>query len=184
MAEGLEPSTEGSVSTDSVQDDKTSVSSLTLSKGQDITNQILQFLSTASNETLIACLLALSATTYFVLGRIGLVLIGVVGGVVLHATWESSIQGNEFSAAELKRRREIGLDVIHRVLGWRDKKESKKGGDGGDEQDKNRVLSTRPELNFADFQPATGAALSSLVDAVIRDYVKYVTLRFLNSSRS
>ena len=176
-------SMEGSCSTGSAQDDKSPVSLSTPSKGQDITGRILQFLSSASNETLVGCLLALLALTYLVLGRIGLVLIGVVGGVVLHATWESSIRsgvGDEFGAAEIKRRKEVGLDVVHRVLDWRDRKEGNKGDHGRDGKDKHDVLSTQKGLNFADFQPATGAALSSLVDAVIRDYVKYLTLRLLD----
>lgn len=187
MAEGLETSTEGFGSTNSAQDIKPPVPSSTLSKGQDITNQVLQFLSSASNETLIGCLLALAATTYLVLGRIGLVLIGVVGGVVLHASWESSIRSgvdDGFSVAEIKRRKEVGLDVVHRVLDWRDRREGNKGDHGSDGKDNTKVLSTQKALSFADFQPATGAALSSLVDAVIRDYVKYLNLRTLDSMES
>lgn len=38
-------------------------------KARDLTSQVLQFLSTASNETLGACVVGLGATTYFVLGR-------------------------------------------------------------------------------------------------------------------
>ena len=187
MAEGLETSTAGFDSTNSSQDDKSPMPSTTVSKAQDITNRILQFLSSASNETLVGCLLALSATTYLVLGRIGLVLIGVVGGVVLHATWESSIRSGTddgSSIAEIKRRKEVGLDVVHRVLDWRDRKEGSKGDHGSDGKDRNEVLSTQKVLNFADFQPATGAALSSLVDAVIRDYVKYLALRSVDSVES
>src|SRR5690242_15354889 len=44
----------------------------------------LRFFANASNETLGACVVGLCASTYLVLGRFGLVLIGAVGGVVLH----------------------------------------------------------------------------------------------------
>ncbi len=43
---------------------------------QEITNRVLQFLSTASNETLGACVVGLCASTYLVLGRAGLLLLG------------------------------------------------------------------------------------------------------------
>ena len=132
---------------------------------QDLTNQLLEFLSTATNETLGSCLIGLIAITYVVLGRIGLVLIGVVCGVALHATWENS---NTEAAPESARKREKGLDVVQRLLDWRENKDltSKAGGDHP-----NLDVIARKELNFSEFQPATGAALSSLVDAVIRDYV-------------
>ena len=145
-------------------------------KAQDLTSRVLQFLSTASNETLGACLIGLGASTYLILGRIGLVLIGVVGGIVLHATWESNIQSgvdDEFSAAEIRRRREVGLDVAKRVLDWRGRKQENPQSDAGEELDINFMMSAQKQLDFRDFQPATGAALTSLTDAVIRDYVKY-----------
>ena len=135
----------------------------------DFITRLLQFLSSASNETLGACLVGLIASTYIVLGRIGLLLIGAATGIVLHATWENNHQlgaGEEFSVTELKRKREVGLDVVHRVLDWQEKRTS------GQEDGELDHLSPAG-LDFADFQPATGAALSALVDAIIRDYVKY-----------
>ena len=150
-------------------DDASNVSgnSPTPSTTQDLTNQILGFLSDASNETLGACLLGLCAITYFVLGRIGLVLIGAVGGVALHATWENK---NAPATSDSIRRRELGLDVVQRVL---DLRESKDAATEDNENQWNLKVTTRKELDFRDFQPATGAALSSLVDAVIRDYVDW-----------
>ena len=134
---------------------------------QDLINQILEFLSNASNETLGACLICLCATTYFVLGRIGLILIGVVGGVALQGTWENN---NKTATSESTRRRELGLDVVQRVLDWR---ESKDGTTVNEAEHHVLSVTTRKELDFRDFQPATGAALSSLVDAVVRDYVNW-----------
>ena len=137
--------------------------------GPDLISQILEFLSNASNETLGACLVGLVASTYFVLGRVGLLLIGAAGGIVLHSTWESSNEpgaSEESKAAEFKRKRELGLDVVRRALDWREKEINP--------QDDEPPSPSPTRLDFADHQPATGAALSGLVDAVISDYVKYM----------
>ncbi|KAI9848416.1 MAG: hypothetical protein M1837_000211 [Sclerophora amabilis] len=142
---------------------------------QEITNRAVDFFSNASNEALGACFLGLGATTYLVLGRVGLVLIGLVGGIALHASWENSHVGNLGSgskATEIRRRREVGLEVVKRVLDWRE-----------DEVHKEKVIeegvsgiglpSQRKEVDFSGFAPETRDALTSLADAVIRDYVKW-----------
>ena len=142
-----------------------------------LTDRALHFLATASNETIGACLVGLSAGTYLVLGRVGLLLIGVVGGVVLHATWEGQSHGEGDNKAQKHeaRRRELGADVARRVLDWR----------GNVTQGKDKTLEDAShsmdvklyagkELDFSDFRPETAAALTELTDAVIRDYVKYV----------
>ena len=145
-------------------------------KAQELTNRILRFLSTASNETLGACALGLASITYFVLGRVGLVIIGVVGGVILHATWEENIQNHASGRTEASVaswRKETSLNVVDRVLDWRDRQQGK-GVHGTDfVQDVAYKISAREELDFSGFQPATAAALGALTDAVIRDYVKY-----------
>lgn len=135
---------------------------------QRLTDRTLQFLSTASNETIGACLVGLGATTYFVFGRVGLVLIGMVGGVALHATWEHGHTiAPEATSAEEKRRREVGVDVAKRVLDWRNERK-----EDGSESDV-RLDFVGKELNFKNFRPETAAALQELTDAAIRDYVKY-----------
>jgi hypothetical protein len=137
---------------------------------QDVTTKILKFLSHANNETIGACLVALAAVTYFVLGRLGLLLIGFLVGVVLQATW----QGDRDEAsldAEARRRKEVGLDVARRLLDWEDSRSL--GAGWGDPAEK--PAAEKPEggeLGFADFQPATRAALNELVDAALRDYVR------------
>lgn len=144
-----------------------------------LTDVALTFLSNASNETLGACAIGLCATTYFVLGRVGLVLIGTVAGVVLHATWEGSQDGGDgnhgASQKTVARRKELGIEVAKRVLDWKDKR---KGPESETEEESLRVEGSiiRTVLDFSDFKPETGAALTSLTDAVIRDYVKYVQL--------
>lgn len=131
----------------------------------------LRFFATASNETLGACVVGLCASTYLVLGRVGLVLIGAVGGVVLHATWDAQQSGghdaNGGDAA--RRRKELGIEVAHRVLEWRDKRRKP------DEKDEDGIDSTSKLqlLDYSEFQPETRQALVSLTDAVIRDYVKW-----------
>ncbi|TID22298.1 E3 ubiquitin-protein ligase [Venturia nashicola] len=138
------------------------------STASNLTDQALQFLSTASNETLGACLVGIGATTYFVLGRVGLVLIGVVGGVVLHATWEGgSSEGNAERNVEERRRKEIGVEVVKRALEWRRGKGEKEA----DGEEKVAVVGKR--LGFEGFRPETEGALNELTEAVIRDYVKW-----------
>ena len=137
-------------------------------KAHDFTSRILDFLSNATNETLGACIVALGAATWLVLGRVGLVIIGVVGGVVLHATWEGSVQGNatdDIKATEARTRREKGLEIVGRVLDWREKTKD-------DTYSDEVESSAQKTLDFSDFQPETGAALTALTDAVIRDYVR------------
>ena len=136
-------------------------------KARDMTTRILDFLSNASNETLGACIVALGATTWLVLGRVGLVIIGLVGGVVLHATWEGSGESSandEAGASEARKRREKGLDIVGRVLDWRERTR-------GQKEPENYVQQSKT-LDFSEFLPDTAAALTGLTDAVIRDYVK------------
>jgi len=136
-------------------------------------DRTLEFLSTASNETLGACIVGLGATTYIVLGRVGLVLIGVVGGVALHASWEShSKTGHEHlaNATESTRRRESGLDVIQRMLDWKDNKAVVD--DQTSSKDLARDEDSVIEADFSNFQPQTAAALRNFTDAVVKDYVK------------
>jgi hypothetical protein len=143
-----------------------------------LTDRALHFLATASNETLGACLVGLGAGTYLILGRVGLVLIGVVGGVVLHATWEGSLQNGEVGEHKSKsieaRRRELGVDVAHRLLGLRDAKTQVEGAREDDNSDLSLKLYSGKPLDFSEFKPETAEALTELTDAVIRDYVKYV----------
>jgi hypothetical protein len=151
---------------------------------QDIVDKALHFLSHATNETLGACLVGLAATTYFVLGRIGLVLIGIVGGVALHATWDASQSSPDRLAAneaDQKKRKEVGLDVIQRLLLSREKTRQNAATDESD--DEIRPLPST-KADFSSFRPDTQAALNVFTDAIIRDYVKYAVLLVLLSSIS
>lgn len=149
--------------------------SVTSNKFWDITDALLNFLSNASNETLGACAIGLCATTYLVLGRVGLVLIGAVGGIVLHATWEVSNNngaGGQSNAADgTRKRRELGIEVVRRALEW---KATRKGTLDGEVLNSDAVEASLDDmiLGFSDFRPATRNALNALTDAVIRDHVR------------
>ncbi|KAF1985383.1 hypothetical protein K402DRAFT_394726 [Aulographum hederae CBS 113979] len=141
---------------------------------QALTNHTLQFLSTASNESLGACLVGLGATTYFVLGRVGLVIIGVVGGVALHANWSWDGSERADKRAEEKRQKEAGVDIVQRVLKWRTQaQEGKQEEDDEEPGNFAALLSSEDRADFVGFQPETTSALHELTDAVIRDYVKW-----------
>ncbi len=143
-------------------------------QARDLTTRALDFLSNASNETLGACIVGLGAATWLLLGRVGLILIGIVGGVVLHATWEEDAQNNatdEARALEAKRRREKGLDIAARILDWKERREGSRELDGV--RDSPIAVPSHKELDFAGFRPETKDALTNLVDTVIRDYVKW-----------
>lgn len=134
------------------------------------------FLSNASNETLGACIVGMSACTYFFLGRVGLVVIGVVGGVLLHATWENNGQivgHRDTDMADLKRRRQVGIDVVSQVLEWRQTNASAVESDHEAGTKNTTGIPADRDLDFEGFQPATRSALTGLTDAVVRDYVKY-----------
>ncbi|KAI1188674.1 hypothetical protein F5B17DRAFT_260801 [Nemania serpens] len=138
--------------------------SITPSSGQedDIATKVFQFLSTATPGTLGAIAAALAAVTYFVLGRIGLVLIGAFAGVTLFVTWES--QHPEAARAV---RGEQGQVLLNRLLESRyGRVESKSEHDEGE----NSITLVQ---SFDEFQPETRDALYTLVDAVIQNYVDW-----------
>lgn len=123
----------------------------------DLTDQTLRFLSTASPRTLGGIAVGLAAVTYVVLGRVGLVLIGAFGGVILHATWEARNPGGSDEG-----RREKPVDVISRILSWRDLQQSS--------QELSDDVFFHTEIET--FRPETAKAISDFIDAVMRDYVK------------
>jgi hypothetical protein len=122
---------------------------------EDLTTRALRFLSTATPETIGGIAVGLAACTYLVLGKVGLVLIGVLGGIVLHATWEGR---SPTAGSNEDVRREKGLDIVKRLLDLRETRTIEE-----DEEEKEIVGNS-----FEGFQPETGAALNELVEAVIR----------------
>ncbi|TAQ89417.1 hypothetical protein B7494_g2296 [Chlorociboria aeruginascens] len=128
---------------------------------EDLTTRGLKFLSSASTGTLSAITVGLIACTYLLLGRLGLLLIGALGGIVLHATWEGQNIENT--------RRENGLDVVRRVLDLRDAQASSHVLDEDDSREDDELSC----CGFEGFAPETAIALNELVQSVVRDYVNW-----------
>ncbi|KAH8200834.1 hypothetical protein TruAng_004993 [Truncatella angustata] len=129
---------------------------------EDLPTKAFQFLSTATPGTLGAIAVGLAAATYFVLGQVGLILIGAFGGVTLFVSYEA--KHPEVSRAV---RGERGYDFLDRLLDAKPQASAIKAEQ--DEEADEQALSR----SFDDFQPETRQALNSLVDAVIRDYVDW-----------
>lgn len=140
---------------------------------QELMDHALNFLATASNETLLGVFALLAFVTYIVLGRLGLVLIGIGLGVVLHASWEGTHARSSEDSAAPQKRKELALEVSKRLLDWHRPATY----DQVVPHDDSGTLTTPEDLSLADlefttFRPATAAALRSFTDAVVRDYVK------------
>ncbi|KAL7942109.1 PXA domain-containing protein [Trichoderma barbatum] len=125
-------------------------------------SRAIQFFATATPGTLAGLGVGVSAVTYAVLGRLGLVLIGAFGGVVSFIIWES--KNPEFARAI---RGEDGPRVLDRV--WTDLAavRSVEKQDDDDDDDQYRMR------GFDDFRPETREALSGLVDAIVQNYIKW-----------
>ncbi|KAL5332571.1 PXA domain-containing protein [Aspergillus crustosus] len=138
----------------------------------DLLDALLQFLSTCSNEMLFLVLACLSVITYIILGRIGLLLIGAALGVALHASWESA-QDVDLARAQRSNRKQISLNVVRRLLDWESDNRAKHHHENKDPGI--IAIQKRPdmELEVASLGPSTAAAVQSLVDAAVRDYVNY-----------
>ncbi|KAF4125755.1 Sorting nexin C terminal [Geosmithia morbida] len=122
--------------------------------------KLLDFASTATPGTLGAIAVGLSTVLYLLLGPLALLFVGAFGGALGFVAWEAS-------HPEVARivRGERGLDVLERLrLGAADAEPGKESSPGEDEQ---TVLRGLDEL-----RPETREALGSLLDAIIRDYVK------------
>lgn len=137
-------------------------STTTTNKEEDLATQAFRFLATATPGTLGGVAVGLGAVTYFVLGPLGLVLIGAFGGVVGYIQWE---QRNAEVARALKG--EKGVDFIARLLETKTKAELTQSEEDADKQE--AALALRLE----DFQPETREAINEIIDAVISGYVKW-----------
>lgn len=117
----------------------------------------LALLATATPEKLAGIFAVLIFTTYLILGRLGLILIGTILGVVLHASWE----GGGLEAR--KRQSEGSVELAGRLLDW-------------DPRDKKPIQSNGTSDGCADYYselpPLITAALASLTDGVIEAHIK------------
>ena len=140
---------------------------------QEAMDFTLNFLSASSNEKLVGVFALLTIVTYIVLGRVGLLLIGIVLGVILHASWEGAHGQGEEGLQLSKKRKELALEVSMRLLDWPKRVVSAEI----DTQDNGNPVAAPEDLSATDldyttFRPATAAALRLLTDAVVKDYVK------------
>ncbi|POR31847.1 Uncharacterized protein TPAR_07960 [Tolypocladium paradoxum] len=127
-----------------------------------LATQALQFFSTATPPTLAGVAVVFSGITYAILGKVGLLIIGALGGVVAFVSLEA--RNPDIARAV---RGEKGPEILDRV--WLDLQSAKpQDGDGADDKDDEAAFKA-----FDDFRPDTRDALCGLVDAVIRDYVKW-----------
>ncbi|PLN77469.1 hypothetical protein BDW42DRAFT_176813 [Aspergillus taichungensis] len=144
---------------------------------KDAVDYILNLLATSSTEGLLGIFSLLIGVTYIVLGRLGLLLIGIATGVVLHATWEGDANhaaSGPLDARNPVRRREVALDIANRLLDWPARKAGEVDRNNDDRQGQDVVQeASEIQLDYSSFRPETAAALRSLTDAVIRDYVNY-----------
>ncbi|SPO06718.1 uncharacterized protein DNG_09412 [Cephalotrichum gorgonifer] len=140
---------------------------------EDLVAKLIQFISTATPNTLGAVAAGLCVATYLVLGRIGLVLIGAFGGVILYISYEASRP--EFARAV---RGEKGTDTIQRLV-QELKETARETAPGAQDGIEDQLV-----RSFDDFRPKTRDAMKALVDAVIKDYVKWWYGPIVPSDRS
>ncbi|OIW28883.1 hypothetical protein CONLIGDRAFT_654963 [Coniochaeta ligniaria NRRL 30616] len=139
----------------------------------DIQTKIFKFLATATPGTLSGVGVGLAATTYLLLGKIGLLLIGAFGGTIAFIQWEG--RNPEVARAV---RGERGVDLVERLLAeTRDRKSATVEDTDVGEQE------SALARGFDDFQPETRVALQEFVNAVIRDYVKWWYLPIMPSDK-
>lgn len=141
---------------------------------EDVKGFILNFLATSGPESLTCLFVVLAIATYVVLGRLGLLLIGLALGVVLHASWEGPSDESRPEAVASRsprRRKELALELANRLLDW--PKHTPTEGDNEMEDSLQTTVKgeSTPDLDYSDFRPRTSIALRSLTDAAIRDYV-------------
>ncbi|KAH8708163.1 hypothetical protein HC256_010310 [Beauveria bassiana] len=128
----------------------------------DLVSKVLYFLSKASPATLAGIAVGFAGVTYAILGRLGLLIIGAVGGAAAFVVWE----GRNPAIAQAVRG-ERGPDALERI--WIDLQATKVTEDEHEADKPDQVIFK----GFDDFRPETREALGGLVDTIIKDYVKW-----------
>lgn len=142
-------------------------------RARSLADVVLRFIGNASNETLGACAVGLATSTYLILGRLGLVLIGAFGGALVSITWDpTGVHGKADGNAEnASRKRELGVELAKRALDWRGQGEQKISITGAPL--KVELAAVQKELDFSAFPNEIASELKDFCDAVIKDYVKW-----------
>lgn len=132
------------------------------SSATELVDRILAFLSSASPETLAAISIGGAAVLYVVLGKLGLLVIGVAAGAVGHAA--------------LGMKRDKSPSGVHELF-ERARQRIADGDGGGD----GALLDVKPSAQTPDFSilpPETAKAFEELTDAAVRDYVRYYSFSY------
>lgn len=143
-------------------------------RAEQLKNLVMEFLATSNGESLIGAFVVLIIATYVLLGRLGLLLIGLVLGVVLHASWEGTSNdppSGAISSRYQRRRKELALELTNRLLDRPQGKSTETGNEAGDHRQMTTEGRLETDINYSVFGSRTSVALKSLTDAVIRDYV-------------
>lgn len=136
---------------------------------QSLIDQVSLFLAHADRITLLSISAGLIGVSYVLFGRLALLLVGAVGGVVLHIWWdehEGQTDG-ESEAAGKRKRHELSLEVANRLT----RLHADRGAKSEEDED---LLHKQGDsiLDYSKLGPATGTALTAFTDSVIADYVK------------
>ena len=127
-----------------------------------LVTKALNFAATATPSTVGGIAVGVSAVLYVILGRIALLFIGAIGGVLAFVIWEA--RNPEVARAV---RGEKGLDVLERLQLSAKELRTDESGDNGEDDDQFTLKA------LDEFRPETREALAGLTDAIIRDYVKW-----------
>ncbi|RAH57882.1 PX domain protein [Aspergillus piperis CBS 112811] len=143
-------------------------------RSKGVIESTLQFLSTANSETLLGVFACLVVATLVLFGRLGLLLIGIASGIILHAQWEAVYEDpiHPLSNPRQRRRKELALDITRRLLDW--PKSTTLAADA-EQDDTGQVFlfgdSSSADLDYSALGPKTADALRSITDAAMKDYV-------------
>ncbi|GBF63989.1 hypothetical protein TMEN_6657 [Trichophyton mentagrophytes] len=140
------------------------------STSQSLVDQVSLFVAHADGTTLISISAGVVAVSYVLFGRLALLLVGAIGGVILHIWWEGQDNGTNGDNEETakRKRHELSLEVANRLTALYADNGSKQE---DDEDPLNR--SGEPSLDYSRMGPATEAALTALTNSVIADYVSW-----------
>jgi hypothetical protein len=139
---------------------------------QQLADWMLHLLSTCGNESLLLVLVCLMGATYIILGRLGILLIGIALGISLHSSWEGA--SNHHSSGSLSsNRKQLSLNIAYKVLDWNSKQRTgiNPNVDNAGEYTTESELDMDVNLSIS-VGPVTATALHSLIEAAVRDYVK------------
>ncbi|EER26029.1 PX domain containing protein [Coccidioides posadasii C735 delta SOWgp] len=135
-----------------------------------LTNHILSLFSRCNSSSFVAITGGLFACLYVVFGRLALLFIGAVGGAILHAWWEewNDSPGENKANEALRRRRELGIELAERLM--RSDVISMES-TPAEHPSVAKIQNGEPDLST--LHPAPAAALEAVVNAVIKDYIRW-----------